>query len=122
MSHTQTSLFDLLPVVPPSGHVGPRPEPTIEEAFWRFHGDNPHVYAELVMLARRWRRRSPGRRCGIKMLFEVLRWRSGMRTAGDEFLLNNNYHSYYARLIMVSEADLAGIFELRALHARAPQQ
>lgn len=99
----------------PRGHVGPC-EATIEEAFWRFHQDNPQVYAELVMLARRWRRRGR-RKCGIGMLFEVLRWRSGMRTGGDDFRLNNNYRSYYARLIMLREPDLTGIFELRELHA-----
>ena len=111
-------LFDELPVEPaPSGHVGPSPEATIREAFLRFHTENPHVYDELVLLARR-AKRAGSRRVGIKMLFEVLRWRHALRTGGDEFKLNNNYHSYYARLIMAREEDLFGIFELRKLHGK----
>jgi hypothetical protein len=49
------------------------------------------------------------------MLFEVLRWRRMLRTAGDEFQLNNNYRSYYARLIMLQESDLEDVFETRRL-------
>jgi hypothetical protein len=55
------------------------------------------------------------------MLFEVLRWRSGMRTGGDDFRLNNNYHALFARLIMQNEPDLAGLFELRELHEPAQE-
>jgi hypothetical protein len=51
------------------------------------------------------------------MLFEVLRWRHTLRTGGDEFKLNNNYRSYYSRLIMLTEADLTDVFETRRLHA-----
>ena len=101
------------------GHVGPHPEATIREAFLRFHSENPHVYAELVLLARR-ARRAGSQRIGIKMLFEVLRWRHTLRTGGDDFKLNNNYHSYYSRLIMTQEPDLRGVFELRRLHGREP--
>jgi hypothetical protein len=111
MHATQTTIYD--------GHVGPAPEKTIREAFLRFHHDNPHVYRELVTLARR-ARRAGADRIGIGMLFEVLRWRHTLRTGGDDFKLNNNYRSYYARLIMAHEADLEGVFELRRLHGRGP--
>jgi hypothetical protein len=111
------SLFDQFPVEPyPVGHVGPFPEDTIEQAFWRFHTENPQVYRELVVLARRARSRGVDR-LGIGMLFEVLRWRHTLRTGGDEFKLNNNYRSYYSRLIMLTEADLTDVFETRRLHA-----
>jgi len=103
--------------VPPDHHVGPDPEATIREAFLRFHRENPHVYDELVKLALRARRRGV-KRIGIGMLFEVLRWGHAMRTAGDDFRLNNNYRSYYARLLMRNEPELVGAFELRALHGR----
>lgn len=109
--------FDSYPVEPwPTGHIGPHPELTIEQAFWRFHAENPDVYRELVVLARR--AVAAGQtKLGIGMLFEVLRWERSLRTGGDEFRLNNNYRSYYARLIMLREPDLAGIFETRKLHA-----
>jgi hypothetical protein len=105
--------------VPPPAHVGPSPEATIREAFLRFHKENPHVYRELVSRARRVRERGYRGKIGIGMLFEVLRWRHLLQTVGDDFKLNNNYRSYYARLIMRNEPDLVGIFELRKLHGRA---
>lgn len=112
----QSSIFDVFPVEPyPTDHVGPPDGLTIEEAFLRFHAANPHVYRELVALARRAKRRG-ARKLGVGMMFEVLRWRHTLRTGGDEFKLNNNYRSYYARLIMLRERDLAGIFETRRLH------
>ena len=109
--------FQFYPVVEhPVAHVGPPDGMTIEEAFWRFHEANPHVYDELVMLVRRAQRRGV-RKLGIGMLFEVLRWRHALRTGGDEFKLNNNYRSYYSRLMMIREPGLEGIFETRRLHA-----
>jgi len=110
--------FASYPVVDyPTGHVGPPDGLTIEQAFLAFHQDNPHVYRELVALARQAHARGV-RRIGMKMLFEVLRWNVALRTGGDDFKLNNNYTSYYARLIMLHEPDLDGIFETRQLHAR----
>jgi len=92
----------------------------IEEAFWQWHAANPHVYDRLVYLTRDLARRGRGR-VGIGMLFEVLRWHH-LSTVGDAdgFKLNNNYRSYYARLIMAQEHDLDGVFELRHLHADEP--
>lgn len=91
-------------------------EATIQEAFERFDRENPHVYTELVMLARRYKRRG-NRKCGIGMLFEVLRWRSGMRTGGDDFKLNNNYRSRYVRKMMREYPEFDGWFEIRELQS-----
>jgi hypothetical protein len=91
------------------------PELTIDERFTAFHAANPHVYRNLVALARDLHR--PGRRIGMKMLFEVLRWQH-LRTTGDQgFALNNDLTSRYARLIAAREADLADAFETRVLRA-----
>ena len=52
------------------------------------------------------------------MLFEVLRWEwiiRGLPDTAEEFKLNNNYTSRYARLIMESEPGLEGVFETRRL-------
>lgn len=89
---------------------------TIDERFQAFHAANPHVYDELVRLARR-AKRAGATKIGIGMLFEVLRWRRTMATGGDDFKLNNVLRSRYARTIMECEHDLAGIFETRELHA-----
>lgn len=98
-----------------------------EASFWKFHEANPQVYEGLVNLCRRAKSRGI-RRAGIKMLFEVLRWQTALRTRDETNLkLNNNYHSRYARLIMssntCSEACFgcdkldcyAGLFSLREL-------
>lgn len=101
--------------LPPSEHVGPHPERTIREAFIRFHGENPHVYDELYRLTAE-AHEAGARKIGIGMLFEVLRWKHTLRTGGDSFKLNNNYRSYYARLILARHPELGDIFELRKLH------
>ncbi len=82
--------------------------------FDTFHQANPHVYVELVRLAREAKDR--GKRVGIRMLWEILRWNlTVIHDAADDFKLNDHYHSRYARLIMKQEADLTGSFELREL-------
>lgn len=103
----------------PTGHVGPPVGLTIEEAFEAFHAANPHVYQTLVRMA--WEAKNRGvRKVGIGMMFEVLRWNHALQTGGDDFKLNNNYRSYYARRIMMDDPRLEGIFETRALHFQAP--
>jgi hypothetical protein len=90
---------------------------TIRKGFERFHAANPSVYKRLVAHARVWRHAQPGRKLGIGMLFERLRWDLALQTRGEPIKLNNNYRSYYARLIMAQEPDLADIFATRRLRA-----
>jgi hypothetical protein len=87
---------------------------TADRAFLKFHRENPKVYETLVRLSRKAKRQGRDR-IGIKMLWEVARWEIFLRTTGDEYKLNNNYHSRYARLIMRKEPDLRGIFAVRQL-------
>jgi len=91
--------------------------PSIEWRFEAFHGRHPEVYDELVVLA--YRAYGAGRRrIGIGMLFEVLRWEwtlAGLPDAAEQWKLNNNYRSRYARLIMVDHPQLDGLFEVREL-------
>lgn len=88
---------------------------TPAERFKEFHDANPHVYKTLVFKCRQWRRRHPERKCGIRMLWESMRWDFALSTNPDEdeYKLNNNYTSHYARTIMDCEPDLNGIFEVR---------
>lgn len=97
------------------GHVGPPAGKTIEQAFLEFHKLNPHVYAKLVRMTRELVD-AGNPRVSIKMLFEVLRWQHLLYTTGDDFKLNNNYHALYARLIMINNPDLKGVFQTRRLH------
>lgn len=91
-------------------------KPSIEHRFREFHSKNPHVYQRLVELARELRAKGY-KRAGIGMLYEVLRWQTMIKTVGEDYKLNDNYRSRYARLIMEKEPDLEGFFEKRRLHS-----
>lgn len=87
---------------------------TIQERFENFHSLNPWVYRAICALARDLVAR--GRETmGIKWLTEVVRWQYARQTRGDDFKLNNDYTSRYARLIMEREPDLATVFRIRKL-------
>lgn len=88
----------------------------IQAAFEAFHEENPQVYQLLVGLAREGVQAGRNR-LGIGNLFEVLRWKMNLRTTGDDFKLNNNFRSRYARMIMAQEPDLADVFETRKLES-----
>ena len=89
---------------------------TIQEKFEHFHQINPWVYDELVKLCVR--AKSKGyKRLGIGSLFEILRWERYKPTKGDDWKLNNNFRSRYARMIMENYAELEGFFEIRELRS-----
>lgn len=92
-------------------------EPTLQHRFDEFQRKHPEVYDELVRLAQEWR--DAGKtKCGIAMLFEVLRWQRGIfRYRGDDFKLNNDFRSRYVRLICERDPDLGAMFDQRELHA-----
>lgn len=92
-----------------------RDKPT-QQAFEEFHKKNPHVYVALVRLTRIAVRN--GRKVvGMQSCIERLRWDYFTQTThrADEFKINNNFASRYARLIMANEPDLDGIYKTRRL-------
>lgn len=111
----QLNLFDRRIVTINAGGL------TLEQQFEQFHAANPHVYAALRRLALDAAGR--GRRLGIAMLFEVLRWHYAMHTAdaASEWKLNNNYRAFYARLLMDQEPELRNYFETRTQTWRTVQ-
>lgn len=98
------------PITPVSGGGG-----DLADQFQQFHQANPHVFTALRALALQLKRRGL-RKYGMKGLFEVLRWQHAMYTddPASDFKLNNNYTSFYARLLMEREPELDGFFEVRA--------
>lgn len=93
------------------GAVGPV---TIRQRFERFHAAHPDVLAKLIELAMLVKRQ--GKRCGIRLLWERLRWHYFIeRDASEEFKFNDHYHSHYARLVMATCPELEGFFELRRI-------
>ena len=85
-----TPEFDFSPPLPAEGK-------TISERFEDFDRKNPHVFANLRILAESHGRR--GERISVKLLFEELRNLYRISTRGEEYALNNNYTSFYARLL-----------------------
>lgn len=93
------------------------PEQTIDAAFAGFHATNPHVYAELE--ARALQLHAAGRtRVGIKALVEGLRFDMALRTGADDFKINNDYTSRYARRLVAAHPRLAAVIELRQLRPK----
>lgn len=89
---------------------------TIQERFEEFHKRCPQVYRELVRFALEAKR--AGRRVGIRMIWERMRWYFYVERLEDEdYKLNDHYTSRYARLIDEQEVDLKGFFELRKLRS-----
>lgn len=85
--------------------------------FAEHHQAHPEIYDELLRLARRWKA-AGHTHCSINMLFEIVRYESGLvQRTGDGPALNNNLRSRYARLLMWNEPDLAGLFETRSLRS-----
>lgn len=88
---------------------------SIAERFATFHAEHPEVYRALVAMARKLVLREYDH-LGIAMLWETLRYETMLGAtpgAGEPYRLNNSYRALYARLIMETEPDLAGIFETR---------
>lgn len=86
---------------------------TLTERFVDFHTRSPDVYRLLVSLARQWVKATGRKRLGVATLYERVRWEMAVATSDADFKLNNDYRAFYARLIMATEPDLAGLFETR---------
>jgi hypothetical protein len=89
-----------------------------DRKFYEFHGENPHVLDELVRLARK-AKELGNRRIGIRMLWEVMRWNFTVEVdSGDDiYTFNDHLTSRYSRMIMKRNADLVGMFRIRALRS-----
>lgn len=82
--------------------------------FEKFHSENPRVYEVLLRLAREWRARTNGRKLGIGALVERARWELVMETNDPDYKINNTHRAFYARLLMLRNPELRGMFDLRA--------
>ncbi|MFE7129322.1 hypothetical protein ACFVIM_00485 [Streptomyces sp. NPDC057638] len=113
LEHQQPPLFG---TVQPVRHPAVVGDLTIQQRFEAFHALNPWVLRALARLTADCVEQGFAR-IGIGMLFEVLRYRYGAATSGDEFALNNDYRSRYVRLLLDERPEWAPFFEIRALRA-----
>lgn len=87
-------------------------QPHVVEAFWAYHSENPHVY-ELFKRYAHDLRRAGRNHYGAKAVMERIRWHYSVETLGDDFKLNNNYTSCYARLLIMQDSRFASFFQTR---------
>lgn len=97
----------------------PKHPRTIDERFFKFHTENPHVYEKLVELCYRVRK-AGFKRYSLRTLWETLRWHYDIEIkqeteGGREHKLNDQFTSRYARLLMNQNEAFADLFELRSL-------
>jgi hypothetical protein len=85
-----------------------------------FHRENPHVYGEIVALARE-AIRSGYSRWGMQGIFEIRRWENRYKNPVDVdgYKMNDHYRSFYSRCVMENEPDLVEFFEIRESRSMA---
>ena len=98
-------------------------DPLVFSRFKTFHAEHPELLDLYSRFARE-ARRSGRKGFGMKAIAERVRWNLNVEqvgTADDLFMVNNNYLSAYARLLMLTYPELEGMFELRSKH-EAPEE
>ena len=81
------------------------------QKFNKFHEENPHVFEAFVRITLAGIQRGK-KNAGAKLIIEVLRWETPI-TGNDEFKINNNYASYYARKFMSLHPEYKNFFRLK---------
>jgi hypothetical protein len=56
---------------------------------------------------------SRGRKFGVKLLAERVRWEFSIARNDEEFKINNNHTAYIARALVASNPSLRGLLEFR---------
>jgi hypothetical protein len=85
--------------------------------FVSFHNSNLHVYRQIVDQARAFRKKRPQGVIGIALIYNLMRWENALSTVGDKYKLRNDFMPFYARLVMVKNPDLKGVFKVKHLFA-----
>ena len=92
--------------------MGPIVEDRIQREFERFDIANPGVY-ELYKKFAFELKQNGRKRYGIAMITERIRWEVAVATSGDEFKINNNFRSRYARKLIGDFPEFNEMFEIR---------
>lgn len=80
--------------------------------FERYHADNPQVYQLFKKFA--WQVIGRGfKNYSARAIAHRIRWHTSIETQGDEFKINNNYTSAYARMFEREYPEHRGFFRKR---------
>lgn len=85
-------------------------DPDTIEAFLEWHRANPLVWFHFERVALEAIKK--GKKFGAKAIGEIVRWEADFEQ-GEEFKLNNNYLSYYARIFAAKYPAHRDYFEFR---------
>jgi hypothetical protein len=89
---------------------------TLAEKFVAFHAANPWVFTALEQMVAD--DLNLGQTVGgIRMYWEVLRWRYNRRTVGSVFKVDNNLTSHYVRALVEAHPEWSTYFKQRELRA-----
>lgn len=88
---------------------------SLQAQFERFDEENPQVYEVLQRLAAKWL--AEHSQVGVGMLWEVMRWQLGVESNAEDYRLNNNYRSRYARKLLDEHPEWTGRIKTRELRA-----
>jgi len=80
--------------------------------FENFHENNPRVYELFILFTSRVIGRG-FKHYSADAIVHRIRWETGVETRGDEFKLNNNYISAYARMFERDFPQYQGFFRKR---------
>ena len=89
-------------------------KPTLEQQFAAFHRSNPHVYEALVAEARELKKLGV-RQISIRDLVAFVRRENIRIRRTDDFRINNNHTSRFARLIIEKHPELRDVIAVREL-------
>jgi hypothetical protein len=86
----------------------------MDDRFWEYHRANPHVFILFARFAMQVKHNGHDH-YSAKAIFERVRWHFSVETTGEDFKLNNNYTSRYARLLAEEYPEFEGFFRNREL-------
>lgn len=93
--------------------------PHIVDAFFKHHAENPKIYERFKTYARQLRQ--AGREYhSAQAIIERVRWDSMVSSATEQFKINNNHPSCYARMLMIEDPSFIGFFRRRHTPGTVP--
>lgn len=84
---------------------------SIYRGYLRWDAENPHFYELFEQFTKQWLTRHST--ASAALVFERIRWESGIRTTGESWTLNNNYRAIYARRFMIEHPEYGDCFRTR---------
>ena len=86
---------------------------TLQRRFDNYDAENPEVFAAFKSFAQAAKAKG-FKKYSAAALFQILRWETSV-AGNDAYKINNDYHPYFARKLMATDANFIGFFRLRSV-------